>query len=44
MTEYWDKSYPTHIEVPEGYWITSTTVDGEIEYNPNQHWHNGEED
>ena len=36
--------YPTHIEVPEGYWITSTTVDGEIEYNPNQHWHNGEED
>ena len=24
---YWDTNYPTHIEVPEGYWITSTTAD-----------------
>ena len=20
---YWDREYPTHIEVPEGYWVCS---------------------
>ena len=25
--EYWDKEYPTHIEVPEDYWIFSQEVE-----------------
>ena len=25
--EYWDKEYPTHIEVPEGYWVCSQEVE-----------------
>ncbi len=24
---YWDKEYPTHIEVPEGYWVSSHNVE-----------------
>ena len=28
--EYWDKPYPTHIEVPEGYWVYSQDVEYEI--------------
>jgi hypothetical protein len=27
MEGYWDKEYPTHIEVPEGYWVASHSVD-----------------
>jgi hypothetical protein len=27
--EYWDKEYPTHIEVPEGYWVCSYNVEWE---------------
>ena len=23
----WDREYPTHVEVPENYWTTSTTAD-----------------
>ena len=23
----WDKEYPTHIEVPGGYWVTSHNVE-----------------
>ena len=23
----WNEEYPTYIEVPEGYWTTSTTAD-----------------
>ena len=23
---YWDKEYPTHIEVPEDYWVCSYNV------------------
>ena len=38
----WDKEYPTHIEVPEGYWTTTTTICLE-KYNPNKYWHNGED-
>ena len=26
MENYWDKEYPTHIEVPEGYWVFSQNV------------------
>ena len=33
--------YPIYIEVPEGYWTTTTTVDID---NPNIYWHNGEDD
>ena len=25
--DYWDKEYPTHIEVPEGYWVCSHNVE-----------------
>ena len=24
---YWDSEYPTHIEVPEGYWVSSPNVE-----------------
>ena len=27
MVEYWDKEYPTYIEVPEGYWVCSYNVE-----------------
>ena len=23
---YWDKEYPTYIEVPNGYWVSSMSV------------------
>jgi hypothetical protein len=36
-----DKQYPTHIEVPDNYWISTTTI---IEYEPNKYWHKHEED
>ena len=26
-SEYWDKEYPTHIEVPEDYWVFSHDVE-----------------
>ena len=25
--DYWDSEYPTHIEVPEDYWVTSQNVE-----------------
>ena len=25
--DYWDSEYPTHIEVPEGYWVCSHDVE-----------------
>ena len=28
MNDYWDREYPTHIEVPKDYWVCSH----EIEY------------
>ena len=30
--DYWDSEYPTHIEVPNGYWIISNFFDFDIEY------------
>ncbi len=27
MDNYWDSEYPTHIEVPEDYWVTSHNVE-----------------
>ena len=27
MEEYWDSEYPTHIEIPEGYWVYSHSVE-----------------
>ena len=23
----WDREYPTHVEVPEGYWVSSHNVE-----------------
>ena len=25
--DYWDSEYPTHIEVPDNYWVTSHNVE-----------------
>ena len=25
--DYWDREYPTHIEVPEDYWVCSHNVE-----------------
>ena len=25
--DYWDREYPTHIEVPENYWVCSHNVE-----------------
>ncbi len=25
--DYWDSEYPTHIEVPEDYWVSSHNVE-----------------
>ena len=25
--DYWDTEYPTHITVPEGYWVSSHNVE-----------------
>ena len=25
--DYWDSEYPTHVEVPEGYWVSSHNVE-----------------
>ena len=27
---YWDREYPTHIEVPEDYWVCSHNIEYEI--------------
>ena len=35
--------YPTHIEVPVGYWTITTTVNTDSEENPNKYWHHGED-
>ena len=32
---YWDKEYPTHIEVPEDYWVFSQSVEYSSEENDN---------
>ena len=29
--DYWDSEYPTHIEIPEDYWVCSHNVEYEIE-------------
>ena len=41
--DYWDKTYPTHIIVPEGYWTITTTITEKISEDPNKYWHNGED-
>ena len=38
----WDREYPTHIEVPDGYRTITTTAG--TKYEPNKYWHNGEDD
>ena len=35
--------YPIYIEVPDGYWTTSTTIDVDILEDPNKYWHHGED-
>ena len=33
--EYWDSEYPTHIEVPENYWVFSCNVEYTSSKNDN---------
>ena len=40
--ELGELKYPLIIEVPSGYWTSSATVGKN--YNPNEYWHNGEDD
>ena len=40
IMDYWDSEYPTHIIVLEGYWIITTTINGE---DVNKYWHNKED-
>ena len=35
--------YPIKIEIPEGYWTTTTTIDTDILEDPNKYWHNKED-
>tara|TARA_A100001515_G_scaffold85477_1_gene67919 strand:+ start:175 stop:285 length:111 start_codon:yes stop_codon:yes gene_type:complete len=35
MDNYWDREYPTHVEVPENYWIFSHNVEYSQEKNDN---------
>ena len=42
MEEYFTP-YPTHVEVPEGYWIITTTIDVNVLEDPNKYWHHGED-
>tara|TARA_Y100001970_G_scaffold289400_1_gene419614 strand:- start:744 stop:854 length:111 start_codon:yes stop_codon:yes gene_type:complete len=35
MTNYWDSEYPTHIEVPENYWVFSHNVEYSSKENKN---------
>ena len=36
MNNYWDSEYPTHIEIPEDYWVCShTNVEYSYEENKN---------
>ena len=34
--EYWDKEYPTHIEVPENYWVFSHNIEYSSKENDNE--------
>ncbi len=36
--------YPIYIEVPEDYWIMTTTINVDVEENPNKYWHNAQDD
>ena len=27
MEDYWDSEYPTHIIIPEDYWVVTTSAD-----------------
>tara|TARA_Y100001963_G_C6444185_1_gene292795 strand:- start:236 stop:346 length:111 start_codon:yes stop_codon:yes gene_type:complete len=35
MSSYWDSEYPTHIEVPEDYWVFSHNVEYSSKENKN---------
>ncbi len=34
--DYWDSEYPTHIEIPEDYWIFSQSVEYITDENKNK--------
>ena len=34
--DYWDSEYPTHIEVPEYYWVSSHNIEYTLQENKNK--------
>ena len=36
MNSYWDSEYPTHIEVPEDYWESTSTNNDDFEFIYNE--------
>ena len=34
--DYWDSEYPTHIEVPEDYWVSSHNIKYTLRENKNK--------
>ena len=36
MNDYWDTDYPTHIEVPENYWVCSHNIEYTLQENKNK--------
>ena len=34
--EYWNSDYPTHIEIPENYWIFSQKIEYSLKENNNE--------
>ena len=33
MISLWDKEYPTHIEIPEDYWVYSCDIEYSLDKN-----------
>ena len=36
MINYWDREYPTHVEVPEDYWVFSHIIEYSSRENDNE--------
>ena len=36
MINYWDREYPTHVEVPEDYWVFSHKFEYSSRENDNE--------
>ncbi len=34
--DYWDSEYPTHVEIPEDYWVCSHNIKYTLQENKNK--------